>query len=351
MSFDRTIRIWPMGSVHAKIAALRRLSENDGATGPEKENALRRIKEIEEKHGLKSKPDGSAWQATFRGGPVSMADVIEEFFRGMGIPPDVARGFGFGGFGEQPFGYPPRHPNFRCHTEPMDPMTGAGGERAPRTPPPRSGGAARHPGPAAWIPRDWVEYKRKRAPGRYGRVDSFEMHYSDETGTTRFEWKCPRCGKPAYLAIADELMMYARNERAARHQIGRELFTRLNGESDNYCPECSRNTASVRFNGRRLSEFADYVMNRWRDYERAGVDQGPYGKVGNLGRNPVTDEKIIFQWRCRICGSTVCYDLHWRKVHEAIKVGAQTHIEDIIAELFRVFSGYDDNRCNRCREI
>jgi len=346
-----------------KIAALRRLAEDPGATEAEKENALRRIAEMEKKYDLRPKAK-SGFPKTpppgdpFAGGPgmgTFLWEIMQEMIRSMGLDEDGwVRGAGPGpdewktkGATWDDYrraaagvdGVPPHHQNARCHYEPV---TGADGEMPPRHPPPG------YQGPLGWIGRDWVEYKRTHPAGRYGRISRFEVSRDFRDMTTRIDWPCPRCGGAAGIAINDEVMAYTRNERQARHQIGRDLFTRFNGESDNYCSACSRHTSTVRFEGRRLSEFADYVMNRWRSYPDFMVDPGRWPKVERLERHPVTDEAVKFQWRCCQCGGVATHEIGWRNVRDANKLGPNG-IDVLVQTLFKIFTGQEDNRCEKCR--
>jgi len=340
-----------MVDLRTKIAALQRLADNPGATSHEKENALRRIKQIEERHGINHKKDEQQQfgrQPGFGYSNMSFVDLMRAMARDLGIDFDdqmrpIYSGrngpasrprrseqcydvgetpraswddFAVGADGERP----PVHPNCRCHHHP-------------------------HPFPGELFNSGWLEYQLINSPGRYGRVKTFSMDRDLRTMDTIFSWACPKCGKLASLRISEDVFIDAYNTSEAMRSIGTDLFQRLNGERDNMCEACSARYSKIRFDGRRLSEFADFVMARWEEFKNLG-NQGPYGYVEHLARHPVTDEHVDFQWKCRGCGQICRYRIDWREVSKLVKNGL---VEEFLGHrLFRIFSGYDDNRCDNC---
>lgn len=93
----------------------------------------------------------------------------------------------------------------------------------------------------SWIPEAWHEWKVYRRQGPLGTVARFEV-VRLVNGEVVIQWPCPVCGAQAAYRLPSSLMSYAETEPAARERIMSEVFTRLNGDSDNRCARCTRNS-------------------------------------------------------------------------------------------------------------
>ena len=204
------------------LAALRRLAEHPATPETEAENACRRIAEIEAKHPEARQDRGadefhfgygveygfvdlddlfSQMRSQQRRGPSSRARVVSDFAEWMRD---------FGGFNVAP----PFHQNCRCSVGPD----------------------------YKWIAFEASSWMACRAEGPLGRVSQFEVYRDEEDRHTVVAWPCPVCGAKTTYGIADGLLMYASMEPMARERIRIDVFTRLNGDSDNRCARCTRNS-------------------------------------------------------------------------------------------------------------
>lgn len=194
-----------MGSAAQRLAALHRLAEDAGATDAEKENAKRRIAEHEAKYGKRPQQHSSSAP-----GPRPAREDLADFLRSMGINPDNW---------EQPFGESPFHYNARYRTEPVREAPPGGGQQF------------------VWEFSRWCV---NREAGPFGRVEEVKTSYNQEARATTFTWRCPNCGRATTMNIPDDMMQYAAIEKEAKRKVEEQLFTRLNGNSDNRCSRCCR---------------------------------------------------------------------------------------------------------------
>jgi hypothetical protein len=81
-----------------------------------------------------------------------------------------------------------------------------------------------------------------RPEGPLGRVSSFEVYRDEANDNTVVAWPCPSCGAKTTCGISNTVMAYAEAEPFARERIRMTVFTRLNGDSDNRCARCTRNS-------------------------------------------------------------------------------------------------------------
>ncbi len=100
---------------------------------------------------------------------------------------------------------------------------------------------------------------------------------------------------------------------------------------------------NVQFTGRKLSEFADYVVDRWRNSPRVG---GSYGNVGEVTRDPKTDDTASFIWACPVCNGKVECKVGWKEAGLARMDSAR--MDQLLKRLFALWGGDFNNRCDEC---
>lgn len=209
-----------MASPAQRLAALRRLAEDTGATDAEKENAKRRIAEHEEKYGA-APNRGHSFDADF------LRDTLDDFFRNVASQDARDVSNHHAQYAEQRWWKvkfsteyePPFHYDARCWTEPVEEAPPGGGQKF------------------IW---EFARWCVNREPGPFGRVEKVETSHNPEARATVFTWRCPVCGRATTISISDDVMQYAGFEKEAKKKLEEELFTRFNGNSDNRCARCCR---------------------------------------------------------------------------------------------------------------
>jgi hypothetical protein len=229
------------------LAALRRLADHPSTPAAEADNARRRISELEAKYPEPQRDRGRSgadgFFPDFFGG--AMSDFADWFSRQvddeiLGRDPASRRTSPF----TRPFsredwdnfarsvGYkPPSHPNCRCNACRVEDVHEYGQTRVP-------------PRPFVRVPIDWIalevtHWMATHDEGPLGRVSDFEVARDHQNGGAVVAWKCPACHGMASCRIDDQLLEYSVTEPAVRERIKTEIYSRLNGDSDNRCSRCS----------------------------------------------------------------------------------------------------------------
>lgn len=194
---------------HERIAALQRLADHPSTPAAEAENARRRISEIRAKH-----PEAEA-------SPVlsDAARLFAEFIRdhignqgGVAVEDVFPASFDWLFHGRRGWG------REVWTAEPVRP----------------------------WLVDAWVGWACGRPPGPFGRVGRISTCRDMTRRSTVVSWPCPVCGAEVEHGIDDVMMSYADTEPAARERIQKEVFARLNGNSDNRCRGCAGDAGTRR---------------------------------------------------------------------------------------------------------
>ncbi|MEN6368546.1 MAG: hypothetical protein ABFD77_02475 [Thermotogota bacterium] len=358
-----------MTSPRAKLAALRALADHPETPKEEADNARRRIAEIEAKYKAGSGAPGrnpfEVWGADEWGVDMSEDGV---FTINVGIP-----------FSDEDF--------LRHVANAVNERMRQAAERARARGPAQRvhrvdnfddfvniyGNPGFRPGGGnsdyGWFFDSWLEWCRGRKEGPFKRVSIFSFQSDKDPDVVVISWKCPGCGRKVEHRTLRTVMTYATSEPAARYRITSEIFTRLNGDSDNRCGQCCRHNAVSeecsgddpwpRFSGRTLREFGGYVIACW--IRQPSPTIGPFGKVGHVGLCEPLDDFLTFQWWCPSCAhgfdfskphqldeEMLRHKFHWKEIQEIIR--RHGGVKEFMEGIFRFWDGHEDNRCERCRE-